>query len=205
MELDPQSILREIEKTVEKGLALPQLKIKAIELKQSLEDWIILLRKRAYIYAGQRLDLEDEIDDALDSLFKLRFSLEHEIRQIQTKQAKEKEYIQNIAPDVSQIKMKQDESRNDKDETANKEIIPPPLPELEEIANDESLGILRLWTNGKYKCSSLPRFIKKYSKSTDNLTPTLIRDYLISERTGKPYSDKNIAKEMKLHGPGRRT
>jgi hypothetical protein len=78
------------------------------------------------------------------------------------------------------------------------------LPELEEIANKNN-GILRKWANGKYKCGSLRRFILSYLKKADNLTPTLIRDCLICERTGKPYSDKNIEKEMKLYGPGRRS
>jgi hypothetical protein len=81
----------------------------------------------------------------------------------------------------------------------------PLLPELEEIAGDSSLGILRRWTKGRYKCSSLERFIKKYIQRADNLTPALICDYLISERTGKSYSKKNMEKEIKLHGAGRRT
>jgi hypothetical protein len=91
-----------------------------------------------------------------------------------------------------------------KDPGEAKERDLPTLPELEEIANKKN-GILRKWVNGKYKCSSLPRFIVSYIKMADNLTPALIRDYLICERTGKPYSDKNIEKEMKVYGPGRRS
>ena len=79
------------------------------------------------------------------------------------------------------------------------------LPELESL-NELTKGkvpILRKWQNGKYKCASLPKFIKAYIKKMDNLTPALIRDYLISDRTGKPYSKDTIEKDLTLHGPGR--
>jgi hypothetical protein len=64
--------------------------------------------------------------------------------------------------------------------------------------------VLRDWHGGKYKCSSLEIFIKKYIKLADNLTPSLIRDYLISERTEKPYTPKTIETNLKLYGPGRK-
>jgi len=79
-------------------------------------------------------------------------------------------------------------------------------PELETI-NEFTKGndpVLRKWTNGKYKCASLPKFITAYCKKADNLTPALIRDYLISERTGRPYSDDTIEKDIFLYGPDRK-
>ncbi|GHV46155.1 hypothetical protein AGMMS49546_33640 [Spirochaetia bacterium] len=65
--------------------------------------------------------------------------------------------------------------------------------------------VLRSWTGGKYKCNSLERFITAYIKIMDNLTANLITDYLISERTGKPYSHQTIETNMKIHGPGRKS
>jgi radical SAM superfamily enzyme len=82
-----------------------------------------------------------------------------------------------------------------------------PLPELESLnelieGNDP---VLRKWTNGKYKCTSLEEFIKRYIKIADNLTPALIRDYLISDKTGKQYSDNSIETSLKLYGLGRKS
>jgi hypothetical protein len=138
------------------------------------------LKKELYIYASKRHSKtpgDSSADYAFDIIRRIEFYRDQE----------------------SSIKIEAEKPKQ-KEENA-----PPLLLELEEIAEDKSLGILRRWENGKYKCSSLSRFILQYIKRADNLTPALIRDYLISERTGKPYSNKNIAKEMKLYGPGRRT
>lgn len=59
--------------------------------------------------------------------------------------------------------------------------------------------VLRKWTGGKYKCGSLERFIKAYQNIADNLSPALIRDYLLSERSGKPYAAQNIEKRLAEH------
>jgi len=83
------------------------------------------------------------------------------------------------------------------------EEVPPRLETLEMLTKGNS-PILRIWTCGKYKCSSLEEFVKAYIKIADNLTPALIRDYLISERTKKPYTDNSIEKALTLHGPGRK-
>jgi hypothetical protein len=79
-----------------------------------------------------------------------------------------------------------------------------PAPHNEHIDSlaHTSSAVLRPWGNGKYKCPSLPKFIRAYCRIADNLTPDLIRDYLAQEN-GKPYSDKTIYQRMKEHGPGR--
>jgi hypothetical protein len=81
-----------------------------------------------------------------------------------------------------------------------------PLPELESLneLTEDNDPVLRKWTNGKYKCTSLEEFVKRYIKIADNLTPALIRDYLISDKTGKQYSDNSIETAIKLYGPGRK-
>jgi hypothetical protein len=80
---------------------------------------------------------------------------------------------------------------------------PPTLPPLEKLTEGKT-PVLRKWTGGKYKCASLEEFIKAYIIIVDNLTPALIRDYLICEKTGKPYSNNSIEKGLSLHGPGRK-
>ena len=80
------------------------------------------------------------------------------------------------------------------------------LPELE-VLNKLTEGkapVLRKWEGGKYKCSSLERFTIAYIKIADNLTPALIRDYLISERFNKPYSKDSIETVLKNYGPADR-
>jgi hypothetical protein len=81
---------------------------------------------------------------------------------------------------------------------------PPMLGTLEELTKGNS-PVLRRWTGGKYKCASLEVFIISYTKITDNLTPALIRDYILCEKTGKPYSDNSIETCMKHYGPGRKS
>jgi len=81
-----------------------------------------------------------------------------------------------------------------------------PLPELEALnkLTEGKEPVLRKWEGGKYKCSSLERFIKAYIKIANNLTPALIRDYLISERFNKPYSKDSIETALKNYGPADR-
>ncbi|MCL2792436.1 MAG: hypothetical protein FWD87_05025 [Spirochaetaceae bacterium] len=72
------------------------------------------------------------------------------------------------------------------------------LPELNAL-NELTEGnnpILRKWIGGKYKCGSLPVFVKEYRKKAQNLTLALINDYLISEKTGKPYKRSVIVKDI---------
>jgi len=80
------------------------------------------------------------------------------------------------------------------------------LPELDGLnkLTEGNVPILRKWRGGKFKCASLQLFIKAYIKISDNLTPALIRDYIISEKTGKPYSKNTIDKFLNLYGPGRK-
>jgi hypothetical protein len=85
--------------------------------------------------------------------------------------------------------------------SANEESLPV-LDVLEKLTEGKT-PILRKWNGGKYKCVSLEKFIKAYNQIVDNLTPALIRDYLISDRTGKAYSDHTIETYMKLYGVGR--
>jgi hypothetical protein len=81
---------------------------------------------------------------------------------------------------------------------------PPELPPLKELAEGK-YPVLRKWKNGKYKCFSLPVFIEKYLETANILTPSVIRDYLISDRTAKPYSDNTIETELKIHGFDRKS
>ena len=74
-------------------------------------------------------------------------------------------------------------------------------PILEQLTKKENENVLRPWYKGKYKCSSLKEFIKKYTDLADNLTPDLIRDYLISERHCEPYDDNHINNMIDLHRP----
>jgi hypothetical protein len=101
--------------------------------------------------------------------------------------------IERIANAVEQI--------NNKIPETNKEILPS-LEPLEKLTQGDS-PVLRKWTDGKYKCNSLEDFVKAYIKIADNLTPALIRDYLISERTENPYTNSTIETNIKLHGMGR--
>jgi hypothetical protein len=74
---------------------------------------------------------------------------------------------------------------------------------LEELTKGKT-PVLRTWENGKYSCPTLPAFINAYIKIADDLTHTMIRDYLIYEKSKKPFTDKTIEQQMKLYGPGRR-
>lgn len=82
----------------------------------------------------------------------------------------------------------------EKENTAPDEV--PELQNLNKLTEGTS-PVLRKWTRGKYKCCSLERFIKEYQKLSDYLTPALIRDYLISDRNGKPYTDSTIEQRIK--------
>jgi len=75
------------------------------------------------------------------------------------------------------------------------------LPELESLKKltEGKNPVLRRWSYGKYKCISLREFIEAYNKIALNITPALIRDYLISEKTGKQYSKETIEKNMALY------
>lgn len=74
----------------------------------------------------------------------------------------------------------------------------PPNPILEKLTEGES-PVIRKWLGGKYKCNSLERFIKEYQIIADNLTASFIRDYLICERTGKPYAESTIHDAINDH------
>lgn len=74
----------------------------------------------------------------------------------------------------------------------------PLIPALEKLTEGKS-PVLRKWTGGKYKCNSLERFIKAYQKIADDLTPDLIRDYLISSKKGTPYTHDTIEQRIKEH------
>lgn len=80
-----------------------------------------------------------------------------------------------------------------------KDTAPDEVPELQNLnkLTEGTSPVLRKWTGGKYKCCSLERFIKEYQKLSDYLTPALIRDYLISDRNGKPYTDSTIEQRIK--------
>ena len=80
------------------------------------------------------------------------------------------------------------------------------LPELDSLnkLTEGNNPVLRKWIGGKYKCISLEKFIKAYIKISDNLTPALIQDYLISEKTKEPYRPESIEKGITLYGPGRK-
>jgi hypothetical protein len=99
------------------------------------------------------------------------------------------EYINYIAE--QETKSEYSESHDEKSEL-------PLHPVLEQIAATKTSPI-RKWINGKFKCCSLPRLIKAYDKIKEDLTPSLIRDYLV-KNNGEPYSDKDIEKEMALNG-----
>ena len=101
---------------------------------------------------------------------------------------------------LEEIRLLLVETREAMDEIKN---TPPTLPPLEKLTEGKT-PVLRKWTYGKYKCASLEEFIKAYIIIVDNLTPALIRDYLICEKTGKPYSDNSIEKGLSLYGPGRK-
>jgi hypothetical protein len=80
-----------------------------------------------------------------------------------------------------------------------KNTAPDEVPELQNLnkLTEGTSPVLRKWKGGKYKCCSLERFIKEYQKLSDYLTPALIRDYLISDRNGKPYTDSTIEQRIK--------
>jgi len=80
-----------------------------------------------------------------------------------------------------------------------KDTAPDEVPELQNLnkLTEGTSPVLRKWKGGKYKCCSLERFIKDYQKLSDYLTPALIRDYLISDRSGKPYTDSTIEQRIK--------
>ena len=88
-------------------------------------------------------------------------------------------------------------------ELRNEKEIIPELENLTKLTKGDTPE-LRKWKNGKYKCGSLSVFIKAYAKIADNLTLSLIQDYLISEKTGKQYTKSTIETELKIHGPGRK-
>ena len=92
---------------------------------------------------------------------------------------------------------------DDEEATSEKKEPLPALKSLDSLTEGND-PVLRKWKEGKYKCGSLEKFIKAYIKIADNLTPALIRDYLISERTGKQYGDDTIEKSLYLHGLGRK-
>jgi hypothetical protein len=105
--------------------------------------------------------------------------------------------IERIADAVEQI--------NNKIPEKNTSEEPPPLLEtLERLTKGGDAPVLRKWTNGKYKCNSLVKFIKAYNHIAETVTPALIRDYLVSERTGNPYTDNTIETTIKLYGPDRK-
>jgi hypothetical protein len=110
------------------------------------------------------------------------------------------EYLKSINERVERMERKIDEIH--KKITSEKEPLPK-LDTLDKLTEGKS-PILRRWTDGKYKCSSLEEFVKAYIIIADNLTSALIRDYLISERTKNPYTDNSIEKALTLHGPGRK-
>jgi len=95
-------------------------------------------------------------------------------------------------------KLRLQEKNNEK--STNSSVLPK-NPFLEQLTTEKYGNVLRPWYNGKYKCSSLKKFIYKYTDIADNLTPDLIRDYLISARTGKPYKDDSIYNAIDLHRP----
>lgn len=76
-------------------------------------------------------------------------------------------------------------------------VEPLPIHPHLEFLTQGTNPVLRKWTGGKYKCKSLEVFIKAYGKLEADLRPSLIRDYLISDKTGKPYTDKNIEQRLK--------
>jgi hypothetical protein len=110
----------------------------------------------------------------------------------QTKDIETKDYIIGIASNVQRI-------------ADNTEKEAPDLPKndnLEKLTQGNNPP-LRKWNNGKYKCNSLERFIKAYIKIADNLTPDLIRDFLVKEN-GTPYTNKTIEQSIKTHGAGKK-
>ena len=95
------------------------------------------------------------------------------------------------------------EELNDIKKNNNRQELLPELEVLNKLTEGKEPA-LRKWNGGKYKCGSLETFIKAYIKIADNLTPALIRDYLISERKGKPFANSTIEKCLTLYGPGRK-
>ena len=116
-------------------------------------------------------------------------------------------FIPNLEKMIKQYRKKESEiqklKKKEKTERAsqsNNEV--PKNPVLERLANS-NVPVIRIWEKGKYKCGSLKAFIKAYSKLADNMSPSLIRDYLISEKTGNPYPNKTVYEAIRLYGPGR--
>ncbi|MDR1904308.1 MAG: hypothetical protein LBQ88_18740, partial [Treponema sp.] len=89
-------------------------------------------------------------------------------------------------------------------EATEPQIILPSNNNLEELTKGKT-PVLRTWKNGKYICPNLPAFITAYIKTVDDLTHAMIRDYLICEKTKKPFTNKTINQQMKIYGPGRRS
>jgi len=81
-----------------------------------------------------------------------------------------------------------------------------PLPEnpiLVKLAQSKN-AVITKWKYGKYKCRSLPTFVFEYGKHANNISPSLIREYLISENTGKPFANRTIDNAIYREGPNRK-
>jgi hypothetical protein len=111
------------------------------------------------------------------------------------------EIIEEIKPGSYKNTFRDDEvpalGETNEIKTEQKSMLPP-HPVLEEIEKSRESPI-RKWNNGKFKCRSLPEFIMAYDRIKHDISPSLIRDYLV-KKDGKPYSDKNIEKEMAENG-----
>jgi len=64
--------------------------------------------------------------------------------------------------------------------------------------------VLRPWSNGKYKCPSLRRFIIAYCKIADGLNTRIILDYILQDN-GEPYTVKTVQRMLSNHGYGKKT
>ena len=86
----------------------------------------------------------------------------------------------------------------DKPPVAKKEL--PNNDTLEKIA-DENEKLLRRWNDGQFKCSNLRQLINDFAERTGkNPTKKLIDDYLINEKSGKPFSPNTINVTLNSYG-----
>ena len=85
------------------------------------------------------------------------------------------------------------------------EKTPLPInPILDKLSHSKD-AVITEWKYGKYKCRSLPDFVFEYGTLANNISPDLIRTYLVIESSGKPFAPRTISNAIHRQGPSRKT